>query len=115
MSGGITDQSAAAAEARLRSRVRWFVGAHLVAISAIYGAVLAIGGGLASPPFPPDTGNKRHASTKDLAKPASEALNSNAALRAGSVTAVTLPLLDAKDPQAPWSVDERGQVRLRND
>jgi hypothetical protein len=37
-----------------RAIVRLFVGAHLLGAAAIYGIALAVGGGFAEPPFPPE-------------------------------------------------------------
>ena len=39
---------------RQAARLRWFLVAHVLAVLAIYATALAVGGGLASPPFPPD-------------------------------------------------------------
>jgi len=35
-------------------RVRWFIAAHTLAVTALYGVALVIGGGFAPPPLPPD-------------------------------------------------------------
>ena len=39
---------------RQAARLRWFLVAHVLAVLAIYATALAVGGGLAPPPFPPD-------------------------------------------------------------
>lgn len=39
---------------RHAARLRWFLVAHVLAVLAIYATALAVGGGLAPPPFPPD-------------------------------------------------------------
>ena len=39
---------------RHAARLRWFLVAHVLAVLAIYATALAVGGGRASPPFPPD-------------------------------------------------------------
>lgn len=39
---------------RHAARLRWFLVGHVLAVLAIYATALAVGGGLASPPIPPD-------------------------------------------------------------
>lgn len=80
---------------RQRARLRWFLAAHLAAVLAIYVTAVTVGGGLASPPFPPDLPHRN----ATAAQPASGDTRPAAAAAARQV-ASDWP--SAPDVSAPW-------------
>ena len=112
-----------------RRKVGLFVAAHVAAVAGLYGVALAVGGGWASPPFPPDVQVSRgshdarprtpvdgaapaaaHAQARTAAHGAergSHAHQATRALPAGlAVTAATASALPAwaqsAEARAPW-------------
>jgi hypothetical protein len=92
-----------------RRRVRLFIAAHSLAVALVYGLALAVGGGIAGQPFPPD---------ERLALSAKAA--TNVAGRPGP-TATQEPRTESRadlpgghDIDPPWSFDDQGAVRFRS-
>lgn len=84
-------------DAGQRARLRWFLAAHLAAVTALYATAVMVGGGLASTPFPPDLAHR--ATPKAQATPADTTLVTSAAAAAPR-PAPALP--SAPDLAAPW-------------
>lgn len=89
-------------------QLRLFVAAHVAAPVAIYGLALAMGGGLASTPFPPDLPHVRSASvTPQSPPPLAEVVPP------GTPPAQVLP--SAADLEAPWATESAVRTLARND
>lgn len=108
-----------------RRKVGLFVAAHVAAVAGLYGLALAVGGGWASPPFPPDVQVSRgshearprapvdgaaHAQARTAAHGAAHGPHAHQATRALpaglAVTAATASALPAwaqsAEARAPW-------------
>ncbi len=83
-----------------RRRVRWFVGLHLCAVSGIYTLTLVIGGGFATPPFPPDG---RVMARAELAAVGASPLPMSRPARRSEDSDETLPA--QTDITPPWRTD----------
>lgn len=93
-------------------RLRLFVAAHVAAPVVLYGLAMVVGGGLASPPFPPDLPHTRVA----LAAPQPARTNAEAqpaAPPAAPRAAQALPR--APDLEAPWVAEIPPRTLARND
>lgn len=93
-----------------RRRVRIFVGAHLAAVVGAYGIALAVGGGLAPPPFPPDIRTVPAQPAVVAAMPAPPPTRVQ-----GPSTSAGPPVIERVDLLPPWLDDPQGRVRWRQD
>lgn len=84
---------------------RLFIAAHMAGVSLIYGVALAIGGGFASPPFPPDLPS---AASRLQALPATPiGATQDAALQ---VAREIEPA--SNDIAPPWTFDAEGRAQF---
>lgn len=93
-----------------RRNVRLFVGAHLVAVSAIFGLAVLVGGGVAPTPFPPNI-RLAAASPRALAETPAPAVERSPHRPTGEAAP---PMPVRFDVAAPWVADVDGRVQLRD-
>jgi hypothetical protein len=92
-----------------RRNVRLFVGAHLLAVMALFGLAVAAGGGVASTPMPPSELVVAHA----VSLPAMPVAAFTHATRTESADAPG-PVLERQEVAPPWSIDANGRARLHD-
>lgn len=102
---GRQSPSARAAAAGEQRRIKRFVAAHLLAVAGLYGAALAVGGGLVSPPMPspePQGSSRGGVPARDapVATPASRETVVNPATR--GETAALPGWAQRVEAAAPW-------------
>ncbi len=100
----------------MKTRVRVIAGLHLLAVVAIYGVALVVGGGLSGPPFPAES--RRPGVSAEAVLTALPPRG----LAEPEWTAATVlhrpadePARTVSDLRAPWSFDPDGRLRLNTD
>ena len=93
---------------RESTRLRLFVAAHVAAPVVLCGLAMVVGGGLASPPFPPDLPHTT------LAPAAPRPVRTSEAVQPAAPPA-TQALPRAPDIEAPWVAETLVRTVARND
>lgn len=105
-------RSADKSRSQARQRIRRFAAAHLAAVLVLYAVALAMGGGYAAAPFPPDLPS--HAKAAGMRASALPQVDEPQGAPTRSSDPLTV-MHKTTDKPAPWWIDPDGRVHLRGD